>query len=77
MYQLVTDRLCLLLFTRMLHSKQTVFAWPNETLDDLDSSFAVQEYLQQLIRQDRNNVERLIELPESVDREVWQYEHLR
>lgn len=61
----------------MLHSKQTVFAWPNETLDDLDSSFAVQEYLQQLIRQDRNNVERLIELPESVDREVWQYEHLR
>lgn len=77
MYQLVTDRLCLFLFTRMLHSKQTVFAWPNETLDDLDSSFAVQEYLQQLIRQDRNNVERLIELPESVDREVWQYEHLR
>ncbi|KAJ8663639.1 hypothetical protein O0I10_000887 [Lichtheimia ornata] len=56
---------------------ETVFAWPNETLDDLDSSFAVQEYLQQLIRQDRNNVERLIELPESVDREVWQYEHLR
>ncbi|KAI9318352.1 mps one binder kinase activator-like 4, partial [Dichotomocladium elegans] len=42
-----------------------------------DSSFAVQEYLQQLIRFKRHDVQRLVDLPEAVDREVWQYEHLR
>ncbi|KAI8365385.1 Mob1/phocein [Radiomyces spectabilis] len=56
---------------------ESAYAWPFERLDELDSSFNVQEYLQQLIRQDKNNIDLLIAVPESVDQEIWQYEHLR
>lgn len=56
---------------------EDVFQWPFENIDTLDSSFNVQEYLQQLIRADCSNIERIVELPENVDKEVWQYEHLR
>ncbi len=58
-------------------SQQDTFQWPFENLDSLESSFNVQEYLQQLIRLDCSDVQRIIELPENVDDEVWQYEHLR
>jgi len=57
--------------------QQDTFQWPFESLDSLESSFNVQEYLQQLIRLDYSDVQRIIELPENVDDEVWQYEHLR
>ncbi|KAG0169796.1 MOB member 4, phocein [Apophysomyces sp. BC1034] len=56
---------------------ESTFAWPWEPLDALESSFNVQEYLQQLIRSDKSNVTGLVDLPEGVDKEVWQYEHLR
>ncbi|KAI9277580.1 Mob1/phocein [Sporodiniella umbellata] len=56
---------------------EEVFQWPFETIDSLDSSFNVQEYLQQLIRADCSNVEHLVELPENVEKDIWQYEHLR
>ncbi|KAI8338989.1 preimplantation protein [Chlamydoabsidia padenii] len=56
---------------------EQVFDWPYESLDNLESSFSVQEYLQQLIRQDCSNVNSIVELPESVDKQVWQYEQLR
>ncbi|CAO3696272.1 hypothetical protein G6F70_003616 [Rhizopus microsporus] len=58
-------------------SLEEAFQWPFEPIDSLDSSFSVQEYLQQLIRQDCSNVQRIVELPESVERDIWQYEHLR
>ncbi|KAI8143806.1 Mob1/phocein [Fennellomyces sp. T-0311] len=56
---------------------ESTFAWPIETLDGLDSSFGVHEYLQQTIRQDRSNVQKIVELPENVDQQVWQFEQLR
>ncbi|KAL0089306.1 Mob1/phocein [Phycomyces blakesleeanus] len=56
---------------------ENAFQWPIESLDALESSFNVQEYLQQLIRADRSQVDKLVELPKGVDDEVWQYEHLR
>ncbi|KAI8066246.1 Mob1/phocein [Gilbertella persicaria] len=56
---------------------EDTFQWPFENLDSLESSFNVQEYLQQLVRMDANDVQNIIELPASVDEEVWQYEHLR
>lgn len=46
-------------------------------MDSLESSFNVQEYLQQLIRKDGSQVYEIVELPDNVDKEVWQYEHLR
>ncbi|KAI9304644.1 Mob1/phocein [Cunninghamella echinulata] len=56
---------------------ENTFNWPFEALDNLDSSFNVQEYLQQLIRKDRSDIKYIVELPDSVDKQVWQYEHLR
>ncbi|CAG8495912.1 17294_t:CDS:2 [Acaulospora colombiana] len=43
----------------------------------LDSAFALQEYLQSLIRKDKENLDLLVELPPDQDPETWQYEHLR
>lgn len=56
---------------------QDLYSWPEQQFSDLDSPFALQEYLQDLIRNDPTNVERHIELPDDQDPEVWQYEHLR
>ncbi|KAI9496464.1 Mob1/phocein [Zychaea mexicana] len=56
---------------------ESTFAWPVESLDGLDSSFGVVEYIQQTIRLDKSNVERIVDLPETVDSQVWQFEHLR
>ncbi|KAI8975727.1 Mob1/phocein [Mycotypha africana] len=56
---------------------QECFQWSVESLENLESSFNVQEYLQQLIRMDCSDVKRIVELPENLDDNVWQYEHLR
>ncbi|KAG2232489.1 hypothetical protein INT48_007402 [Thamnidium elegans] len=56
---------------------EDTFQWPFEPLDSLESSFNVQEYLQQLIRLDCSHVQYIVQLPENVDDDVWQYEHLR
>ncbi|KAG1141459.1 hypothetical protein G6F37_002381 [Rhizopus arrhizus] len=56
---------------------EETFQWPFEPIDSLDSSFNVQEYLQQLIRTDSSNIQRLIDPPETVEKDIWQYEHLR
>ncbi|KAI8576799.1 hypothetical protein K450DRAFT_255021 [Umbelopsis ramanniana AG] len=56
---------------------EDTFQWPTLALDDIESSFSVQEYLQQLLREDYTDIQRLIDLPEGIDAEIWQYEHLR
>ncbi|RUP50888.1 mps one binder kinase activator-like 4-like protein [Jimgerdemannia flammicorona] len=61
----------------MLPNFQNSYQWPFISLDQLDSSFSLQEYLQALIRKDRENVGALVALPPGQDDEVWQYEHLR
>ena len=37
----------------------------------------VQEYLQELIRNDPSNIKKICEKPKEVETSVWQYEHLR
>jgi len=39
--------------------------------------FAVQEYLQELIRNDPGNIKKIVEPPKEVEEGVWQYEHIR
>lgn len=39
--------------------------------------FAVQEYIQELIRNDPKDIKKIIEPPKEVDISVWKYEHLR
>ncbi|XP_013399963.1 MOB-like protein phocein [Lingula anatina] len=51
--------------------------WPDETFEEMDSTLAVQQYIQQSIRKDIQNVENILTPPESQDEGVWKYEHLR
>mmetsp|Transcript_4175 Transcript_4175/g.4653 ORF Transcript_4175/g.4653 Transcript_4175/m.4653 type:complete len:140 (-) Transcript_4175:1005-1424(-) len=54
-----------------------LWAWEEEDIGNMQGPFAVQEYIQELIRCDPSNIKKIIELPKEVDASVWQYEHLR
>lgn len=54
-----------------------LWAWNVEEFSSLQGPLAVQEYIQELIRNDPSNVKKIIEPPEDVDVNVWQYEHMR
>ncbi|CAG8484199.1 12580_t:CDS:2 [Ambispora gerdemannii] len=56
---------------------ENAYQYPHISLEELDSAFALQEYLQSLIRTDKENIDALVQLPSGQDRESWQYEHLR
>lgn len=51
--------------------------WPDEPFEEMDSTLAVQQYIQQLIKKDPSNIEAILTMPESQDEGVWKYEHLR
>ncbi|KAG0266225.1 MOB member 4, phocein [Actinomortierella ambigua] len=55
---------------------EDMYQWPLESLDKIESAFALREYLQALIRKDPHDVDRLIELPPGQDDYAWLYEHL-
>jgi hypothetical protein len=54
-----------------------LFKWPKSELSELEGSFAVQEYLQQMIRENCKDLEKIVELPADQDEHVWIFEHLR
>ncbi|CAG8566378.1 11301_t:CDS:2 [Funneliformis mosseae] len=56
---------------------EDAYQFPYISLEQIDSAFALQEYLQSLIRADKDNLDALVELPPGQDQETWQYEHLR
>lgn len=43
----------------------------------MDSTLAVQQYIQQLIKKDPANMEAILTMPETQEEGVWKYEHLR
>lgn len=43
----------------------------------MDGTLAVQQYIQQNIRADCSNIDKILEPPEGQDEGVWKYEHLR
>lgn len=43
----------------------------------MDSTLAVQQFIQQTIRRDPANLEAILKIPEAQDDGVWKYEHLR
>ncbi|XP_068143813.1 MOB kinase activator-like 4 [Drosophila tropicalis] len=51
--------------------------WPDEPLEEMDSTLAVQQFIQQMIKRDPSNVEIILAMPEAQDEGVWKYEHLR
>jgi len=54
-----------------------LWSWQQEDFSKMQGPFAVQEYLQQLIRNDPSEINKIIRTPENVDETVWQYEHIR
>lgn len=52
-------------------------AWAEEDWTEMDSTLAVQQYIQQIIRRDVSDVEAILTAPETQDEGVWKYEHLR
>ncbi|XP_036838324.1 MOB-like protein phocein isoform X1 [Oncorhynchus mykiss] len=53
------------------------YNWPDESFEEMDSTLAVQQYIQQNIRTDCSNMDKILEPPEGQDEGVWKYEHLR
>uniref|UniRef100_A0A674MDR6 MOB family member 4, phocein n=1 Tax=Takifugu rubripes TaxID=31033 RepID=A0A674MDR6_TAKRU len=53
------------------------YNWPDESFEEMDSTLAVQQYIQQNIRSDCSNIDKILEPPEGQDEGVWKYEHLR
>ncbi|CAG8518075.1 3569_t:CDS:2 [Acaulospora morrowiae] len=56
---------------------EDAYQFEHVSLEEINSAFALQEYLQSLIRKDKENLDLLVELPPDQDPEAWQYEHLR
>uniref|UniRef100_A0A663DTN1 MOB-like protein phocein n=1 Tax=Aquila chrysaetos chrysaetos TaxID=223781 RepID=A0A663DTN1_AQUCH len=56
---------------------QDFYNWPDESFEEMDSTLAVQQYIQQNIRADCSNIDKILEPPEGQDEGVWKYEHLR
>ncbi|KAK3609320.1 hypothetical protein CHS0354_026240 [Potamilus streckersoni] len=51
--------------------------WPVEAFEQMDSTLAVQQFIQQTIRNDFSNIEAILTPPDGQDEGVWKYEHLR
>jgi hypothetical protein len=56
---------------------QEMYAWPDMSLDDMNTTLALEQFLQQSVRRDSANLELIVSQPESADSSMWQYEHLR
>lgn len=54
-----------------------LYSWPGCSLDTLDSPCSLQEYLQDLIRNSKKDIESLLKVPEGQTPDIWLYEHLR
>lgn len=74
LFQRMFDTYFLLIFYFFL---QDFCRWPDEAFEEMDSTLAVQQYIQQLIRRDPSNIELILKMPDAQDEGVWKYEHLR
>ncbi|XP_059620465.1 MOB kinase activator-like 4 [Phlebotomus argentipes] len=51
-------------------------SWPDESFEEMDT-LAVQQYIQQMIKNDPSDIDLILKMPEAQDEGVWKYEHLR
>lgn len=61
----------------MLMFPQDFSRWPDEPFEEMDSTLAVQQYIQQMIRREPENIDWILSMPDAQDEGVWKYEHLR
>jgi hypothetical protein len=57
--------------------QQDFSRWPDEPFEEMDSTLAVQQYIQQQIRREPSNIDLILTPPDAQDEGVWKYEHLR
>ncbi|RXM27794.1 MOB-like protein phocein [Acipenser ruthenus] len=62
--------------TKVTLDDKDFYNWPDESFEEMDSTLAVQQYIQQNIRTDCSNIDKILEPPEGQDEGVWKYEHL-
>eukprot|EP00117_Sycon_ciliatum_P034691 scpid84765/ scgid26429/ MOB-like protein phocein; Mob1 homolog 3; Mps one binder kinase activator-like 3; Preimplantation protein 3 len=53
------------------------YDWPDEDIEQMESTLSVQQFIQQSIRRDTLDVDAMIMIPASQEEGVWKYEHLR
>jgi len=53
------------------------YKWPPQPLEEMESTLAVQQYIQQQIRKDYKDYENILKMPPGQDEAVWKYEQLR
>jgi hypothetical protein len=58
-------------------SWQSFRKWPDEPFEEMESTLAVQEFIQQQIRKDPSAIDIILTPPDSQEEGVWKYEHLR
>lgn len=56
---------------------QSFRKWPDESFEEMESTLAVQEFIQQQIRKDPSTIDIILTPPDSQEEGVWKYEHLR
>ncbi|EGR32025.1 mps one binder kinase activator-like 3, putative [Ichthyophthirius multifiliis] len=54
-----------------------LWSWDIENVSEMNGPLAVQEYIQELIRNDPSDIEKICTPPSDIDINIWQYEHLR
>ena len=58
-------------------SLQDMYDWAHQEIDEMQSSLAVQQFIQQHVARNPSDIETILAPPEDQDPLVWQYEHLR
>lgn len=53
------------------------YSWDDEAFDEMESTLAVQQYIQQTIRKDPKNVDEILTPPTGQEVGIWKYEHIR
>lgn len=52
-------------------------AWPDDAFEEMDSTVAVQQFIQQTIRKDPAAIDDILNPPDGQEEGSWKYEHLR
>jgi len=52
-------------------------SWVDDAFEEMDSTVAVQQYIQQTIRKDPSNINDILNPPDGQEEGSWKYEHLR
>ena len=56
---------------------QDLYSWEDQALDSMDTTLALEQHIQQMIRKDAAQIDAIIALPENYEETIWQYEHMR